>query len=354
MARSLFEDVPGQEDAVALLRSALVSPVHAYLFVGPEGCGIRTAAKDFAAALLCREGGCGECNDCERVRSGFHPDLTVLERAGASYAIEDVRSLTGIAQRRPLEATRTVIIIPEAELMGLSAPALLKTLEEPATTTVFLLLANEIPREMATIRSRCVEVPFKALSIRTIATWLTNNGVEEEIAESLAEGSAGDAERALLLANDEGFVQRLSLWRHVPDVLDGSGSTAAELAIEVQGSLSESIAPLVTVHEAEIAFLEEQAKAMGERGIPKRKELTDRHKREEKRYLTTELIAGLGVLSRRYRDRLIAAEREGGPGSPETIRKYMSSIDAISRLSTSLRRNPRQLLAIERLFLELS
>ena len=63
-APALFEEVVGQEHAVAALRAAAVQPVHAYLFVGAAGNGGLVAAYAFAAALLCPDGGCGTCPTC--------------------------------------------------------------------------------------------------------------------------------------------------------------------------------------------------------------------------------------------------------------------------------------------------
>ncbi|HEX9529779.1 MAG TPA: ATP-binding protein, partial [Acidimicrobiales bacterium] len=81
---TLFDDVVGQPRAVAELRAAAAAPVHAYLLVGPPGAGKRTAARSFAAALLCGSGGCGSCEICRRVLSGVHPDYVLVERVGPS------------------------------------------------------------------------------------------------------------------------------------------------------------------------------------------------------------------------------------------------------------------------------
>jgi DNA polymerase-3 subunit delta' len=350
----LFAEVPGQARALGALRDALAKPVHAYLLLGPQGSGAMRAARDFAAALLCSKGGCGCCSDCTRARAGIHPDLTIAEREGATYRVEDMRQLTRLAQRRPLEAARTVIVIPEAQLMARAAPAMLKTLEEPPASTVFVLVADDLPSEMITIRSRCVEIDFEPLSRDAVVGWLVDQGIDQSLAEDLAEGAGGDADRALLLARDPSFADRLELWKRVPELLDGSGSKATGLAVELNESLSQAVAPLVELHKEELARLEGQAEAMGSRGLPGRKELLDRFKREERRYQTTELLAGLAVLARRYRDCLAAAERQGGDDAPERMRRSLRSIDAISRFAAGLRRNPRQLLALERLFLELS
>jgi DNA polymerase III subunit delta' len=350
----LFAEIPGQVHAKQELQRSLLHPVHAYLLLGPQGCGATLAAKDFAGALLCADGGCGSCLNCRKIETGVHPDLIVAERTGASYSIEDVRNLIMVAQRRPLEASRTVIVIPEAQLLAAAAPALLKTLEEPPETTHFILVATDLPREMTTIRSRCMEINFESLSTAVIEQWLRERGVGPEDARSLAEGAAGDAERALLLANDPEFLRRLELWKSIPDLLDGSGAAAIEAAHQVDASLQLAVEPLVAAHKAELSVLEEQAKSLGERGLPGRKDILDRFKREERKYQQTELIAGLAMMSRRYRDRLLAAQRQQQESMAIQIKKDCAAIDSISYVAKNLRRNPRQPLNLEQLFLELS
>ena len=98
-----FDDVVGQRDAVDALRAALVRPVHAYLLVGPPGCGKEVAANAFAAALVCPNGGCGTCRNCELAAKGRHPDIVHSTRSGATISVEDLRTAATLAQRRPLE-----------------------------------------------------------------------------------------------------------------------------------------------------------------------------------------------------------------------------------------------------------
>jgi DNA polymerase-3 subunit delta' len=270
--------------------------------------------------------------------------------AGTDYRVDDIRDLNLAVQRRPLEASRIVAIIPEAQRLVGAAPALLKTLEEPPPTTIFILLADDLPQGMATIRSRCGEVPFAALSDSAVAQWLVGQGIDSTVAAVAAEGAAGDTERALLLTEDEGFAARLERWREIPSLLDGSGVTAVGLAVELQQSLTDACAPLVEAQARELRELEEEAAAMGERGLPGRKDLLDHHKRQIRRYERTELRAGLGVLARVYRDRMVAATARDDASE---IRRCASAIDAISAMTMSLKRNPRPLLNLEHLLLAL-
>ncbi|MEI8049861.1 MAG: hypothetical protein WCI12_00295 [Actinomycetes bacterium] len=349
--RDLFADVPGQRAAVAELLRAAVNPVHAYLFVGPQGAGKEQAAVAFAAALLCPDGGCGTCGHCSRVFGRGHPDLVVATHDGVAYSVkDDVRPLTTTAQRRPLETSRLVVIIPEAHLLGDSLGALLKTLEEPPATTVFILLADDVTKKMATIRSRCVVIPFAALSNEAIIEWLVAKGIDEATATQAAQGAAGDADRAMLLTVDAGFADRLTRWRAIPDLLDGTGAVVGRLAQEIKESMDEAVAPLVAQHDAEMKAREAEAKSMGERGVVGRTEIIARNKRQVRAYRMIELRAGLGVLARVYRDRMAqAAAADDG----ETIRRCATAVDMVSSMAADSKRNLREVLSLEGLLFNL-
>ena len=76
MSVPVLDRVPGQPAAIAFLRGAAERPHHAYVFAGPEGSGKSLAARAFAAALLCRRGGCGDCRDCRLAEE--HPERIVV------------------------------------------------------------------------------------------------------------------------------------------------------------------------------------------------------------------------------------------------------------------------------------
>src|SRR5438105_4533589 len=78
----MWDGVIGQEQAVARLRRAAERPSHAYLLAGPRGSGVLEAARCFAAALVCPDGGGGACNACRRARSARHPDVIEVDPAG--------------------------------------------------------------------------------------------------------------------------------------------------------------------------------------------------------------------------------------------------------------------------------
>jgi len=354
----LFAGVVGQERAVARLEEAARHPVHAYLFHGPPGSGKRAAARGLAAALLCPDGGCGVCNSCRRALAGTHPDLVVVERSGASLDLDDARQITARAQRRPLESSRQVLLVPDVHLAWKAAPALLKTVEEPPPSTVFVLVADDLPPGLATIVSRCVQVPFAAVAPTVVEEWLVGRGVDGTVAASVAAASGGNLDRARLLADDPGFNERREHWHSVPGRLDGTGAAAVIVADELLGMADGAMAPLRDEHARELAALEEQAEATGARGVPGRKGVEERHKREERRWRTDDLRMGLAALADAYRDRMVAlvagGTQAGSPGAGAERRRAAGHVDAVGEASAALSRNVREDLLLEALMVELS
>jgi DNA polymerase-3 subunit delta' len=355
---TLFDAVVGQPSAVAQLRAAAHRPVHAYLLHGPPGTGKRAASRGFAAALLCPDGGCGHCNTCRRTLAGTHPDLVLLERTGASVSVDDAREIAARAQRRPLEADRQVLVVTDIHLATGAAPALLKTVEEPPPSTVFVLIGDELPVSLATIASRCVKVAFDPVPVDAVTAWLVGQGVTEDVARSVAEVSGGRLDRARLLATDPAFTGRVALWHSVPGRLDGTGAAAAVLASELLASAEGALEPLRRRHQDELASLVEQAEAVGARGVAGRKDIEDRHKREERRWRTDELRIGLATLAAAYRDRLVASTEPlpgaSPPGGTGDSRWLAGAVDSVEQAARVLGRNPNEALLLEALLVGLS
>ena len=356
--RALFDAVVGQGPAVDRLRATARRPVHAYLLVGPPGVGQEGLVRGLAAALLCPEGGCGRCSTCRRSLAGVHPDLVEVHRSGASLSVEDARRVVKLAQRRPLEARRQVVVVSDLHLARVAAPVLLKTLEEPAGETVFVMLAELVPPELVTIASRCMRIDLPPVASEALIAFLVKQGVTPEEATDIALAARGSVDRARLLVDDPGFGARRLLWRDVPTRLDGTGATAAALAAELLASAEEAVAPLRALHQSEMEDLMAQAEATGERGVAGRKDIEDHYKREERRWRTDELKAGLGVLAGAYRDRLVAEvtnRRSAGPGRVgERVKELAGALHFIEGVSAEMVRNPNESLMLEALLVRLS
>jgi DNA polymerase III subunit delta' len=354
---SLFAGVVGQDAAVTQLRAAARRPVHAYLFVGDIGGARTEIVRGFAAALLCPSGGCGHCDVCRRALAGIHPDLVEFERAGAALSVEDAREIVKLAARRPLEARRQVIVVPEIELALKAAPVLLKSLEEPAVATIFVLLADFVPADMATVASRCVRVDLRAVPEPDLTAWLESRGVEGVLAADLAKAAGGSADRARILADDAGFAARLALWRSIPARLDGTGASVGALVEELVQALDEAVEPLREHHRLELEAMAGAAEQMGARGVPGRKSVEDRHKRAERRWRTDEIRAGLATLAAAYRDRLVTRAgtvASGSAGGDLRLRELAAAVAAVEEAAVELIRNPNESLMLESLLVRLS
>jgi len=342
---TVFDDIVGQESAVSHLQAAAAAPVHAYLLVGPPGSGKRTAAVAFAAALLCPRGGCGECDVCRRALAGGHPDFVVVERAGPSITVDQAREVRRLAMRSPNEGSRKVLLLVDFHLVREAASVLLKVLEEPPASTVFVILAEQLPPELITIASRCVQIDFGPLSVEQVATALVAEGVPAEVAREVAAGAGGRLDRARLLAGDPGFAGRRDAWRTVPARLDGTGATVAVVASDLATLLGEAgVATLEARQATELAELDERVKRTGERGAG-RKVLAERHKRELRRLRHDELRFGLATLAGAYRDALAA-----GAGDD---RANIDAVAAIQAAAEAMVRNPTEALLLQSLLLKL-
>jgi DNA polymerase-3 subunit delta' len=340
--------IVGQKRAVTVLAGSLEAPVHAYLFLGPPGTGRREAAVAFAAALVCPTGGCGACPACRDTLAGRHPDVTVVERSGASILVEDARSVVSLAQRTPAAASRQVIVLTDFQLVGAAAPVLLKTLEEPPETTVFVVIAEAITPGLVTIASRCVEVEFAALDVTSLEAALVAEGVPADLVAGAAAAAGGRLDRARLLARDPGFAVRQARWHGVPERLDGTGASVSVLVGEVLASADELVEVVRERQREELEAAQAAAERAGERGVPGRSAIEDRHKREQRRVRVDELRAGLAALAGAYRARLIA---DAAP--PRRVAAAARAITAIDTAAAALARNPNETLLLEALLLEL-
>ena len=195
----------GQDTAVALLKRDLAASrvAGAYVFWGPEGCGKATAAAIFARALQC--GGdsppCGTCPSCEKVGRGSHPDViqVVPEKGKKSIGIEVVRDqVLERAYQRPQEGRRLVFIVDDAQRVTTPAfNAFLKTLEEPAQDTVFILVTPNLHALPPTVLSRCRQLRFRALGRdeqrQILSAHLADEAVDFDKLISLSLGRLGKA-----------------------------------------------------------------------------------------------------------------------------------------------------------------
>jgi DNA polymerase-3 subunit delta' len=338
---SVWDDVVGQPGAVAALQAAVTAPVHAYLFVGPAGSTKHDAARAFAAMLLTDRDAPDE-RDARLARRGEHPDVHEVERVGPAISAEQAREIVRVSSLAPVEGERKVLVLHDFHLLRPEGAALLlKTIEEPPPSTVFLVLADFVPHDLVTIASRCARIEFRPIPAQAVADQLVLEGVDPESAATAAEASHGDLDRARVLAGDPELAARRRAFAGVPARLDGTGNTVMTIVDELVAMVDASAAAVSARQAAEIAELDERIARYGERGSGK-KTLDERHKRELRRARTDEWRDGLAALAGAYRDALV----DGTAPRPDAVAGAVSHIhDAIEALD----RNPNEPLLLQSL-----
>lgn len=160
---------------------------HAFLFSGAAGIGKMAFAQALASRLLCLEPSgdfaCGRCKSCELMKAGTHPDFLPLlpEAAGKPIKIDQIRQLNQWARKTAQQGGQRVVIINPAQAMNLNAAnALLKSLEEPGSQTVFLLITDRLSVVLPTIRSRCQLVSLSTPDTVTAQQWLAPTVTDAE------------------------------------------------------------------------------------------------------------------------------------------------------------------------------
>ncbi|MBE1874816.1 DNA polymerase III subunit delta' [Myceligenerans pegani] len=212
---SVWDEVVGQESAVAMLRASVTraeAMTHAWLVTGPPGSGRSVAARAFAAALQCEQGGCGACHACTTTLAGTHPDVTLLATDKVVITIDEVRDLVGTAARTPTLGRWRVIIVEDADRMAeRTTNLLLKSIEEPPPHTVWVLCAPSVQDVLPTIRSRCRAVVLRVPPADAVADLLVRrDGVDPAVALTAARAAQSHVGMARRLARDEGARERRS------------------------------------------------------------------------------------------------------------------------------------------------
>ncbi len=207
-----FGDILGQEKAIEVLTRALLSGsvAHAYIFQGGADYQADIAARNFAKALNCksvrRTDPCGACESCLKIDAGTHPYVIEVMPHGMSIKMEQVKKVLRASSLSAEQGAWKVFIFHEANTLTTEASnSLLKTFEEPAGRTVFILLVNDTSTLLPTIVSRCQVVTFVPVGAEKIRSFLVSAGIPEERAGLLSTLALGSPKRALLMAQDEEF-----------------------------------------------------------------------------------------------------------------------------------------------------
>jgi DNA polymerase-3 subunit delta' len=374
---SVFDNLIDQEHVISVLREAVSASAdasnqsqemtHAWLFTGPPGSGRSNAALAFAAALVCKSGGCNDCIDCKTALTGVHADVELVKTEGLSIKIDEVRDLITRASWSPAVGNYRVVVIEDADRLTESAAnALLKAIEEPGLRTVWLLCAPSATDVLPTIRSRTRSLVLRTPSVAAVAALLEEEKFSSAMANFAARASQGHIGRARHLAKSEDARTRrqaiLKISLLITDV--ASAFKAAQVLVEAAKAEAEKR------DDAELASLKEawgqQGSKLTQGGAKVVKDLEKEQKSRTTRMVRDYLDRALLDIATLYRDILLIQANSldsiintdliseitkiSNSTTPEAT---LAKLEAIMSARTNLSHNAAPLLTIEALMVSL-
>ncbi|NLV15639.1 MAG: DNA polymerase III subunit gamma/tau [Syntrophomonadaceae bacterium] len=242
-----FEEVVGQKNTVAGLKNAVKEGrlAHAYLFFGPRGSGKTSLAKIMAKAVNCTEGiggePCNRCSTCKDINNGSFMDVMEID-AASNRGIDEIRDLREKVRVLPAQGKKKVYIIDEVHMLTTEAfNALLKTLEEPPPSVMFILATTEAHRLPATVLSRCQRYAFTRLSLSDVVQRLeevssaNEINVTEPALETMARRANGSLRDALSIL--EQCIAFCDNDIDVNEVLEVLGLVNQEILIQIMAAM---------------------------------------------------------------------------------------------------------------------
>lgn len=367
---TVWDDVVGQESAVAVLQAAVANPAamtHAWLVTGPPGSGRSVAARAFAAALQCPDGGCGVCRSCTTTLAGTHPDVTLLATEKVVIAIDEVRDLIMTASRSPSGGRWRVIVVEDADRMAeRTTNVLLKAIEEPPPHTVWVLCAPSVQDVLPTIRSRCRSVVLRVPPPEAVADLLVRrDGADPAVALSAARAAQSHVGLAKRLARDAGARERRTAVLSIARRIRGVGDAVLAAGELVDVAKAEAVSATQERDAAEKAELLRALGVADGETLPPRlrtqlKQLEDDQKRRATRHQRDVLDRAMVDLLSLYRDVLVVqlgaevdlvnaelAETVRALAADSTPEQTVRRMDSIGVARTRLDGNVAPLLALE-------
>ena len=188
---------------------------HAMLCVGVCGSGLSEFAAAVAAWVLCREASapCGQCQDCQRAASRQHQELWIVQPETDARQIKatQIRELLRFLQMKSFSGRRKTVLIDPADTMSLAAASsLLKTLEEPPGSALFILVSHRPHQLPVALRSRCQLVPVPVRTNEDVRVWLRGRTkLDDTRLDALLALASGAPLRALALCDTAQWAKQL-------------------------------------------------------------------------------------------------------------------------------------------------
>lgn len=378
---SVFDKLIDQEHVISVLREAVSAAAdltnqsqemtHAWLFTGPPGSGRSNAALAFAAALVCKSGGCNNCTDCTTALSGSHADVELVKTEGLSIKIDEVRDLITRASWSPAVGNYRVVVVEDADRLTESAAnALLKAIEEPGLRTVWLLCAPSATDVLPTIRSRTRSLVLRTPSVSAVAALLEQEKISTTMANFAARASQGHIGRARHLANSEDARNRRQAILKISLLITDVASAFKAAQVLVDAAKAEAEEDAEKRDEAELASLKEawgqQGSKLTQGGAKIVKDLEKEQKSRTTRMVRDYLDRALLDIATLYRDILLIQSEAldsiintdliseitkiANSTTPEAT---LAKLEAIMSSRTNLAHNAAPLLTIEALMVSL-
>ena len=381
---TVFDDLVGQEDAVAILQGASLAArngdatqemTHAWIFTGPPGSGRSSAAIAFAQSLVCPQGGCATCNECRSAKTHAHPDVEIMTTEGLSIKIEEVRELLTRTSWAPSMGGWRIVVMEDADRLTESAAnALLKAIEEPGTRTVWLLCAPTLHDILPTIRSRCRHIQLRTPTTSAVSAFLQRRDqIAPAMADFAARVSQGHIGRARYIATNEDVRSHRSTIMALPLQLSTIADAYKAAQTLVDLATAQAKAQAEARDEKEIASLQEAygkgatGRGMATGGAKAIKELEKEQKSRTTRMVRDSIDGALLDIATFFRDVMMvqagATDSLINTDMKDAITAYahkttphstVRKVNAIMKARTHLSHNAAPLLTCEALMCQIA
>lgn len=381
---TVFDDLVGQEDAVAILQGASLAArngdatqemTHAWIFTGPPGSGRSSAAIAFAQSLVCPQGGCATCNECRSAKTHAHPDVEIMTTEGLSIKIEEVRELLTRTSWAPSMGGWRIVVMEDVDRLTESAAnALLKAIEEPGTRTVWLLCAPTLHDILPTIRSRCRHIQLRTPTTSAVSAFLQRRDqIAPAMADFAARVSQGHIGRARYIATNEDVRNHRSTILSLPLQLSTIADAYKAAQTLVDMATAQAKAQAEARDEKEIAALQEAygkgatGRGMATGGAKAVKELEKEQKSRTTRMVRDSIDGALLDIATFFRDVMMvqagATDHLINTDMKDAITAYahkttphstVRKVNAIMKARTHLSHNAAPLLTCEALMCQIA